>query len=231
MAHVLSRSTLLRLQVALQGNCSKWALGFMHFPGLSCSGSGSVSGVLHKGTDSVGRVFVPFPGPRSSGNQVLGERTVLGGLCVLITSLDVWMSSAGLPLCLWWGDGLVHRRLTLLWYSLNSLFCECSRLPFRLELFMGKLSLSLFFLLSLAIPQFGLLSHVSSLIVLRAFSPGPYPKKATCASLFSPNSLVADVSSGLHLHSLCTYSVGFFFFFFSQLYCPLRFQNFSQTRW
>ena len=122
--------------------------------------------------------------------------------------------SSGLPLCLRWGDGLVHRQLTLLWYSLNSLFCECSRLPFRLELFIGKfsLSLSLFFLLSLAIPQFGLLSHVSSLIVLRAFRPGPYPKNATCESLFSPHSLVADVSSVLHLHSLCTYSVGFFFF-------------------
>ena len=54
-AHVLSRSTLLRLQNALQGNCLKWALGCMLFPGLSCSGSGSW--VLHKGTDSVGSVF------------------------------------------------------------------------------------------------------------------------------------------------------------------------------
>ena len=31
--------------------------------------------------------FVPFPGPSSSGDQVLGEHTVLGGTCVLITSL------------------------------------------------------------------------------------------------------------------------------------------------
>ena len=30
--------------------------------------------------------FVPFPGPSSSGDQVLGEHTVPGGLCVLITS-------------------------------------------------------------------------------------------------------------------------------------------------
>ena len=51
-AHVLSRSTLLRLQVVLPGNCPKHILGFVHFPGLSCSGSGSW--VLHKGTDSVG---------------------------------------------------------------------------------------------------------------------------------------------------------------------------------
>ena len=130
----------------------------MYFPGLSCSGSGS--GVPHKGTDSVGRVFVPFPSPRSSGNQVLGECTVLGGPCILITSLDV----NRLPFCLRWGDGPVRRRLTLLWYSLNSLSWEWARLPLRLELFVGKFSLSFcFFLLSLAIPQFGLLSHVSSL--------------------------------------------------------------------
>ena len=29
--------------------------------------------------------FVPFPGPSSSGDQVLGECSVLGGLCILIT--------------------------------------------------------------------------------------------------------------------------------------------------
>ena len=52
---VLSQSTLLRLQVALQGNCPKRALGCVHFPGLSCSGSGSQA--LHKGTDSVGPVL------------------------------------------------------------------------------------------------------------------------------------------------------------------------------
>ena len=40
-ACVFSGSTLLRLQVALQGNCQKQALGCVHFPGLSCSGSGS----------------------------------------------------------------------------------------------------------------------------------------------------------------------------------------------
>ena len=49
--HVLPRSTLLRLQGALQGHCPKWALGFMHFPGLSCSGSR----VLRTGTDPAGQ--------------------------------------------------------------------------------------------------------------------------------------------------------------------------------
>ena len=46
---VLPRSTLLRLQDALQGHCPKWALCFMHFPGLSHSGSR----VPHKSTDWV----------------------------------------------------------------------------------------------------------------------------------------------------------------------------------
>ena len=59
MTCVLSLSTWLRLQVALQGNCPKQALGFMHFLGLSCSGSGSR--VLHKGTDSVGHTFCAIP--------------------------------------------------------------------------------------------------------------------------------------------------------------------------
>ena len=58
-APVISRSTLLRLQVALQGNCLKRALRCVHFPGLSHSGSGSW--VLHKGTDSVGPVLCAPP--------------------------------------------------------------------------------------------------------------------------------------------------------------------------
>ena len=48
---VLSWSTLLRLQVAVQGNSPRQALGCVHFPGMSFSGSGSR--VFHKGTDLV----------------------------------------------------------------------------------------------------------------------------------------------------------------------------------
>ena len=59
MECVLSQSTLLRPQVALQGNCLKRALGCVHFPGLSHSGSGSW--VLQKGTDSVESAFCVFP--------------------------------------------------------------------------------------------------------------------------------------------------------------------------
>ena len=73
------------------------------------------------------------------------------------------LAVTSLPLCLWSREGLVCSWLALLWCSLNPLFCEQSRLHFRLELFWGKFSLSLFLFLSLAIPQFGLLSHVSSL--------------------------------------------------------------------
>ena len=50
---VLSLSTLLRLQVALQG----WALSCMHFPGLSCSGSGFW--VIHKAQTWLGLCLVP----------------------------------------------------------------------------------------------------------------------------------------------------------------------------
>ena len=71
-ACVLSPSTLLRLQFALQGNCLRRALGCVHFPGLSRSGSGSR--VLHKASDSAGPAFCALPGPSSSGNQVLGQR-------------------------------------------------------------------------------------------------------------------------------------------------------------
>ena len=82
-AHMLSQSTLLRLQVAVQGNCPKQALGCMHLPGLSHSGSGFR--VLHKGTDSVGPAFCALPRSEkfrqerqdtylSFNNEVFGER-------------------------------------------------------------------------------------------------------------------------------------------------------------
>ena len=57
MVCVLCRSTLLRLQVALQGNFH--ALDCMNFPGLSGSVSGSR--VLHKGTNLIGPAFCVLP--------------------------------------------------------------------------------------------------------------------------------------------------------------------------
>ena len=59
-----------------------------------------------------------------------------------------------------WVEGSVHTWIALLWYSLIPLFCERARLCVRLEPFMGKF---FYFPLSLAIPQFGLLSHIRSL--------------------------------------------------------------------
>ena len=80
---VLPGSILLRLQVALQGNCPKWG--------------------LH---------FVPFPGLSSSGHLVLGKCTVPSELCILITSLapSDWFTRFSRPqerhlrcaLCLLW---------------------------------------------------------------------------------------------------------------------------------
>ena len=65
----------------------RWALGCMHFPGLSCSGSGSW--VLHKGLN-----FVPFPGPSSSGHQILGGHTLprLGRESYHLPSPSRWVS-------------------------------------------------------------------------------------------------------------------------------------------
>ena len=55
-ACVLSWSTLLRLQVALLGNCLRWALGCVHSQVYAAWVL-----VLHKCTDSVGPVFCALP--------------------------------------------------------------------------------------------------------------------------------------------------------------------------
>ena len=81
---VLSGSTLLRPQGALQGTVqSRLRIA------CTCQVYAAQVQVLRYSTRAqtrLGKRFVPFPGPSSSGNQVLGERTVIGGLCVLITS-------------------------------------------------------------------------------------------------------------------------------------------------
>ena len=106
---------------------------------------------------------------------------------------------------------------------------------------MGKVSLSslsppLFFSLSLASPQFGLLSQVSSLRLPSGHSdPVLTLSNAAWASLFSPCLLVADASVwatsllGVAVrHVIC----GFYLFIFSSwLCCPLRFQNTPQNLW
>ena len=109
---VLSQSTLLRLQVSLQGNSLKWALGCVDFPGLSHSGSGSQ--VLHKGTDSVGPAFVPFPGPSSSGTRCLVSTLSPSSGCLLLPPPSQPLSFLGTQqarhlrctVCLFWGADL-----------------------------------------------------------------------------------------------------------------------------
>ena len=56
------------------------------------------------------------------------------------------LTGACLPLCLGVGEKEpVWSRLALLWYLLNCLFCEWARLQIKLEPFVGKFSLFLFF--------------------------------------------------------------------------------------
>ena len=99
----------------------------------------------------------------------------------------------------------------------------------ELELFVGKLSLSLFFfpLLSLAILQVGLLSHLSSLrlspehsglVPTLRMQPAPPCSGPTRWGYWATNPQIRHVFCGI-------------FFFISQLCCPLRFQNFSQIPW
>ena len=108
-----------------------------------------------------------------------------------------WHPPASLPLA---GDEPVCNRLALLWYSLSPLFCEWARQCLRLELFTGKYSLSLslssfLFPPSLAIPWFGLLSHISSLSLPSGHSGLVLTlSRAARASLFSPRLLVANTS-------------------------------------
>ena len=65
------------------------AMGCMHLPGLSHSGSGTR--VVLRGADSVGPAFVPFPGPSSSGDEVFGER----GRCDLSPLLSLLLGFLG----------------------------------------------------------------------------------------------------------------------------------------
>ena len=86
-----------------------------------------------------------------------------------------------------------------------------------------------------AIPQFGLLSQVSSLRLPSGHSGPVLPlSNAACSSLFSPHLLVEDASIwatsllGIAVrHVICGFYS--FIYFSSRLCCPLRFQNSLQT--
>ena len=149
-----------------------------------------------------------------------------------------------LPLCLLrWERGLVCIRLALLWYSLNPLFCEKARLCLRLEPFVGKFFFFFFlFLLFLAIPQFGLLSQVSSLrlssshsglVLTLSVQPAPpcpapthwWPTRA------SGLLLCWELQFGAYSVCVCVYVCVCVCVcvFPCWLCCPLRFQSSLQT--
>ena len=137
------------------------------------------------------------------------------------------LAVAHLPLSLQQGYGPVCSQLAVLWYSLNPLFCELARVCLKLELFTGNFPLSLFFIfLSLAVLQFGLLFHISSL----RLSAGLSGQVLTLSMQPTPPSSAPDNSwwtqaSGLLLCWelwLDTYSVGCFFFFLLPVMLPIE---------
>ena len=91
------------------GNCLRPALGCMHFPGLSHSGSGTQ--VVLRGADSVGLAFCALPRPSSPGDQVFGKHShcdllpppalPLGFLSVQPVHLLRWMSTVQNPKKSW----------------------------------------------------------------------------------------------------------------------------------
>ena len=129
----------------------------------------------------------------------------------------LWLSRAFLPASGggWASSPLVFPQSFVLWTGRQCL---------RLELFARKFSL-FFFFLSLAIPQFGLLSHISSLRLSSGHS-GPVPTLSNAArvSLFSPCLLVADASvwatSPLGVVVRCVICGFYLFIFFLPVMLP-----------
>ena len=74
------------------GNRPRPALGCMHLPGLSCSGSGTR--VVFRGADPVGPAFFALPALSSSGDEVFGERSH----CDLSPLLSLLLSFLGVQL-------------------------------------------------------------------------------------------------------------------------------------
>ena len=154
-----------------------------------------------------------------------------GSVCSMPTSL---------PLA---ADGPVGSWLGLLWCSLSPLFCEQAQQCLRLERvlwesspFLSFFSFLFFFCLSPSgYPIVWVAAHISSLRLCSGHS-GPVLtlSNAPHTSLFSPCLVVVDTSIwttsplGVVVRQIIC---GFYLLiFFSQLCCPLRFQNSPQTR-
>ena len=169
------RSKQLRWPGAWRAHCPRWTVCLNHlpspgtwFPKCATRALSQVCHVPPLGSWSQAVTLLAYvnrPGSQEDLVSYWGPAHSLvedAGSGAEIAPRPPALAVVHLPLCLWWGKGPVRSQLALLWYSLNPLFCEWVRLHLMLELYTGKFSL--FFLsLSLAIPQFGLLSHVSSL--------------------------------------------------------------------
>ena len=122
------------------------------------------------------------------------------------------------------GAGPVRSPRALLWTCSVPLFCE------RPAVCSGRLIFSL----SLAVPQFKLVTRKSSLRLSSGHSgPGLTPSNAARSSPLSPHSLVADAGVwGTSLLAVAFRHVtcGFYLLFPSQSGCPPRFKNFPQNR-
>ena len=125
--------TLLRLQVALQGNCLKQALGCMYFPGLSHSCSGSW--VLHKGTDSWACILCPSQVPAAQVTRCLVSALSLGSVHLITSPIP----AAWFPGCTVSGVPCVSSGELISGYCLPS-GCHPSRIPGRLGWQLGAWS-------------------------------------------------------------------------------------------
>ena len=108
MARVLSRSALLRLTGALQGDRLKRALGCVRCPGPSRWGSGSR--VLQEGTRSVGPAFCALPKSEQLRRPCAWECTLPGVQCIYHlphpSHLVSWVPRERCAMCLLWGADL-----------------------------------------------------------------------------------------------------------------------------
>ena len=155
-------------------HCPGWPVCLNHLPGRGCSVSwvhckSTISGLSCVSSGELilaATLLADVNHPGSQEDLVSNWEPAHSSVQDAISGSEIApclqaLAVTCLSLFLWCGDGPVHSRLALLWCSLSPLFCEWARLYLRLELFKGIYSL--FFFLSLAIPQFGLLSQVSSL--------------------------------------------------------------------
>ena len=184
-------------------HCPRWAVHLNHLPGPSSSVSwlcreNTVSGMLCvssgeliSGCDPSGRCQ-PSRIPARLG--LATESLLSGGGCwslgpTLPFVFWLWLS----PACLsasggWMGQSAAGQ----LAFGIRSIFCYVSGPGCTSG--QSFLKESFFFPLLLAIPQFGLLSHESSLRVSSGHSGPVLTLNAACTSLSCPRSLVVDRS-------------------------------------